>query len=428
MKPRAPITHTEKQIIKEQKASGKRLREISLELGCSSETVRKWWRCERDQRKPQVRGRPKRGPMSTYAQAVVERAIEIKKGHPHWGPEMVKIEMAKEAGLKESKLPSAARLSVLFKQRCPEAVQPHQRRMQPPSDPKVRQAHDRWQMDAKEGLHLGNERVNVQEIRDCYSGLMITSQAFITSTPTFWRHLSRAENQQALRTAFGQWGLPREVQTDHDGEFVNITDPTFPSPFTLWLVGLGITHVLSRPHRPTDQAQIERTHRSQGDFVWKDQIFEGLDQFQRALNQQCQSYNQEYPSHAGHCDGLPPLSAFPFAKSTGRSYHPALEWSLFDLQRVYDYLAQFTWSRKVAANGAVHLGGFYYLLGLSWKTHSVSIRFLPACTSFRFESEDGTVIAILPAQGLDKLHLIGEIPDIPPVPVDYQLAFTLSGV
>ena len=428
MNQRAPITQAEKQIIVEKKAKGMSIRAISIELKCSFETGRKWWRYERDQRKPRPRGRPKRGPLSTYAPAVVEKAVELKKAHPHWGPDMVKLAMVKQLQLDPARLPSAARLSVLFKQRCPEAVQPRQRRLQAPADPKVREVHQRWQMDAKEGLSLGNERANVQEIRDCYSGLMIVSQAFLTTLPTGWRHLKRAEHQQALRKAFSQWGLPLELQTDHDGEFVNITDPTFPSPFTLWLVGLGVTHVLSRPHRPTDQPQIERSHRSQGDFVWKDQVFEHLDPFQQALDQQCQSYNQTYPSHAGHCNGTPPLAAFPYAVSTGRPYHLDLEWTLFDLQRVYAFLAQSVWTRKVASNGAIHIGGDYYLLGSHWIAHLVSIRFLPDNCSFRFESEEGEEIAILPAQGLDKEHLIGVIPAHPPLPIGYQFAFPLIGV
>jgi transposase-like protein len=426
---RAPLMQAEKQIIMEKKSSGMSLRQISVELRCSFETVRKWWRCGRDGRVVRKRGRPKQGPVSTYPAAVSEKALELKQAHPHWGPKKVRVEMGPELGLSEKELPSPARLSELFKQRCPGAVQPRQPRLLPPPDPKVGLVHQRWQMDAKDAIPLGAERANVQEIRDIYSGLMIGSQAFVApQTAKGWQHLHREQHQQALRLAFSQWGLPLEVQTDNDGEFANLTDPGFPTLFTLWLVGLGIAHVLSRPHRPTDQPQIERNHRTQGDFAWKDQTFERLDLFQQTLDHHRQVYNELYPSEAAHCHGQPPLSVFPTARSTGRPYHPDLEWDLFDLSRVDAFLAERVWTRKVAKNGTVHLGDHYYILGVNWIAQFVAIRFLPETRSFRFQTKDGSRILDLPAQGLEKDHLIGSIPATFPLPAGLQLFLPLPGV
>jgi transposase InsO family protein len=428
MAQRAPFTQAEKQLISQRKATGESLVEISRAMHCSYEAVRKWWRIARDERQVRARGRPKRGPVSTYPTQVSEKAIELKQKHAHWGPKRVKLELKKVLPLREEKLPSVARLSVLFKQRCPEAVQPRQRHLLPPPNPKVFGVHQRWQMDAKEGLRVGSERVNVQEIRDIYSGLMIISRTFVTTTLTGTRHLTRAEHQQALRQAFCQWGLPLEVQTDNDGEFVNPTDPTFPSPFTLWLVGLGITHITSRPHRPTDQPQVERNHRTQGDFVWKDQSFAQVEQFQQALDEACHLYNTQYPSQAAHCQGSPPLSVFPTAIYTGRPYHYDLECDLFDLKRVDAFLTDRVWTRKVASNSTVHLGGFYYILGKDWTGQTVSVRFLPASRSFRFDSALGEEITTRPAQGVEKDHLIGTFPAHLPLPVGFQFALPILGV
>jgi transposase-like protein/transposase InsO family protein len=423
MSKRAPLTRAEKQIIAEKKAAGLSLGQISEELGCSLETTRKWWRNGRDGQTVRPRGRPKRGALSTYSPSVSEKAVEIKKAHPHWGPEMVNLELKKVLSLGEKGLPSTSRLSVFFKERCQEAVQPHEPRMLPPPEVKVSTVHQRWQMDAKEGIQVGAERVNVQEIRDIYSGLMIASQAFVTTTPKYWRRLSLAEHQQALRRAFSQWGLPSELQTDNDGEFINLQDRSFPSRFTLWLVGLGITHVLSRPHRPTDQPQVERNHRTQGDFVWKDQVFDHIEPLQQALDHHCQLYNEHYPSHAAHCHGVPPLLVFPTARTTGRPYHPDLEWNMLDLDRVDAFLAQFVWTRKVAKNGTVYLGDQYYYLDYQRKSQSISICFLPASRSFRFQDANGSQIKDLPVLGFEKDHLIGSIPAHLPLPFGFQYAF-----
>jgi len=428
MPQRAPLTQVEKQSIGDKKAAGVSLQQISAELRCSLGTARKWWRVSRDQRIVRAQGRPKQGAISTYPPEVRSKAIEIKKAHPHWGPEMVNLELKKVLSLSEEELPSIAGLSVLFRLCCPEAVQPRQPRMLPPPDPKVKVVHQRWQMDAKEGIPVGLERVNVQEIRDIFSGLMIASQSFVTTTPKWWRRLSRAEHQQVLRQAFSEWGLPREVQTDNDAEFVNPNDSGFPSLFTLWLVGLGVTHVLSRPHRPTDQPQVERNHRTQGDFVWKDQVFDCVEQFQEALDHYRHLYNEEYPSRAAHCQGVPPLLAFPSALSTGRPYHPDLEWDMFDLKRIDAFLSQLVWSRKVAKNGMAYIGDQYYYLGIKKKSLPVSIRFLPDSRSFRFQAPDGSHIKDLPALGLEKDHLIGLISPHLPLPIGFQYSFPLQGV
>jgi hypothetical protein len=222
--------------------------------------------------------------------------------------------------------------------------------------------------------------------------------------------------------------MPLEVQTDNDAEFVNPTDPTYPSPFTLWLVGLGITHITSRPHRPTDQPQVERNHRTQGDFVWKDRSFAQLEQLQQALDEQCHLYNTQYPSQAAHCQGSPPLSIFPAAIFTGHPYDYDLEWELLDLKRVDAFLAGLVWTRTVATNGTVHLGGFYYILGRAWTGQIVSVRFLPDARSFRFESARGEEITILPAQGIEKDQLIGTFSAHLPLPVGFQFALPFLGV
>jgi len=429
MAKRIPLSEAEKELISEKKNAGMSLRQISQELYCSFETVRKWWRNLRDQRTIRKGGRPKQGAGSSYPSSTVEKAIELKEAHPHWGPKKIRVEMQGIRRLGIVRLPSPACLSVVFKQRCPTAVQPRQKRLLPPPDPTVHWVHQRWQMDAKEGIVLGTKHANVQEIRDIFSGLIIASQSFeALPSGKGWQHLRCEDHQHTLRRTFGEWGLPIEVQTDNDHEFNSQSDSGFPTRFTLWLVGLGVRHVLSRPHRPTDQPHIERNHRTQGDFVWKDQSFEQLDAFQLELDYHRLSYNECYPSEAAHCHGRPPLIVFPTARTTGRPYHPDLEWDLFDLQRVDAFLATQVWTRKTAENGAVHLGGHYYLLGRLWSEQFVSIRFLPQTRSFHFQLQDGSPIVDLPALGLEKVSLIGAIPTHLPLHAGFQLSLPLLGV
>jgi transposase len=429
MTQRAPLTEAEKQIIPKNKASGMSLKEISIQLCCSHETVRKWWRnsCKAGVVKP--RGRPKRGALSTFAEEISREAVETKKFHSHWGPKRIRLELKSIFSLPEDELPSPARLAALFKERCPEALQSRQARLLPPSTPKVIRVHQRWQMDAKEQIPIGTGRAHVQEIRDVYSGLMICSHAFAApSIGRGWQRLRREDHQAVLRQAFTQWGRPLTLQTDHDDAFVFQTDPSFPSLFTLWLVGLDVEHICSRHRRPTDQAQVERNHRTQGDFVWKDQTFDRVETLQVALDQACQLYNTQYPSQAAQCHGVPPLSVFPTADYTGRPYHPDLEWDMFDLSRVDAFLAKHIWIRKVAKNGTVHLGDHYYILGRTWKSLTISIRFVPDSRSYSFQSKDGLLNKELPALGITKEQIIGLIPAHVPLCLGFQFALPLLGV
>lgn len=47
---------------------------------------------------------------------------------------------------------------------------------------------------------------------------------------------------------------------------------------------------------------------------------------------------------------------------------------LFDLQRVYDFLATFTFERKVNRNGQVTLKGLHYTVGLAHKDKTIQVR------------------------------------------------------
>ena len=205
---RQPLTEAEKRLIGQRRAEGMFLEQVAEELACAYETARKWWRCQRDQRVVRPRGRPRQGILSTFPAEMVAEAITIKRAHPHWGPANVKVELKKRVAEPGLKLPSDARLSALFKRECPQAVQSHVRRAYPEKPPgQVRQPHLRWQIDAKEAVRVGeSDFANILDVRDPAGALMISSQAFLTTSKKRWRKLSLTETQNTLRQAFHTWG------------------------------------------------------------------------------------------------------------------------------------------------------------------------------------------------------------------------------
>lgn len=131
MTTRIPLTAAEKTYLDRRRQAGATLRIIASELQCSFETVRKWARRLGTGRPTRPRGRPAAGILSTYPAPVAEAAVAIKRRHPHWGPANVNLELRRQFDLQPPELPSEARLSALFKAKCSEAVQPHQRQQYP---------------------------------------------------------------------------------------------------------------------------------------------------------------------------------------------------------------------------------------------------------------------------------------------------------
>lgn len=430
MATRAPLTEAEKEYIRTRKLAGATLACIAGELNCSLETTRKWWRYLRKGQRPRRPGRAATGILSTYPAALVEQATVLKRAHPHWGPANVKLELKRQLGLSTEHLPSDAGLSALFKARCAEAVQPRHRQEYPNlPPPPVRHSHQRWQMDGKEKVTVGEQDVaTILNIRDPAAALMIGSRAILTTTEKGWRKVTLREVQDTLRLAFSAWGQPLEVQTDHEVVYVGSNGSDCPSLFTLWLVGLGLTHLTSRDRRPTDQPQVERSHRTLGDMTWKDEHFDRVEQLQAALDDRDQRYNQELPVHAADCQGRPPLEVHPSARHSGRPFHPALEWTLFDMERVDAYLASHVWTRQVSSAGNVGIGGHLYYVGRTHLNQTVSVRFIRETRSFRFQLAEGTLLNELPAIGLDKADIIGYMPIAEALPAMFQLPLSLPGV
>lgn len=433
MSRRTPLTEAEKDYIWHQKQGGRTLGDISKEMDCAYETARKWWRHRRDGTQVERRGRPAGGILSSYPIAVRAQAVLLKQTYPHRGPEKVRLDLQDALQLAETDLPSASRLAALFKEACPEAVKVYERRQYPEVAPLAARApHELWQMDGKEKVDVGqNEVATVLNIRDPYSSLMLHSQPFLTTTARGWRKLTRAEVQNTLRQAFAQWGRPLALQTDREVVYIGSPERFFPSSFTLWLVGLGIEHRLIRSRRPTDQAEVEREHRTLGDWTWNDSQFATVAALQEALTATNQLYNGRYPVHSKQCAGRPPLQVHPQALHSGRPFHPAAEWHLFDLQRVDAFLATQVWTRKANANGTVRVANTVYHLGRAQAGQQVSVTFLPDTRSFLFATNDGHIIVNHPAQGLSKSDIIGLSPlhpEWPRLQQPFQLPLPLLGV
>lgn len=439
MKKRAPLTQAEKEHIYEGKLQGRALAEMAREVRCSLSCARKWWRRGRDHGWQGLRARRcgarRTEILSRFDERIADKSLSHKRSHPRWGADRVLVELRKDPELAGLKLPKRSCLAAFFKERCPECVASRRpRKPAPARPPRVTGVHELWQLDSQEGIRLHDGSIaSICNIRDPVGAAMIASQAFSVKTSRHWRKLTLEEVRSVLRTGFTEWEtLPDGVQTDNELVLAGSPTDPYPSRLTLWLRGLGVKHCFIRPNVPTDQPHVERNHRTLDDFALNEEALANLTCLQQALDRERHMYHHEFPSRASDCAGRPPLVAHPELLRPRRFYQPELELALFDMQRVYDYLATFTFERKVSASGQVSLGRRMYSVGRSHAGKSVLVCFDACQQEWVFfakpegkqaEGQEKEELARRTPKGLDIQTLTGLDPeDFQPAP-PVQLTF-----
>jgi len=143
-------------------------------------------------------------------------------------------------------------------------------------DPKVRYCllrlrleHRRWQTDFKVDIAWKDgSLVNLHTVREPVGEACIGAFGFPAGTvgcnP---KPVTLEQVRSALRLRFARWGtMPDQIQIDGESVLAGRPMQPFPSIFTLWLKGLDIDHLVIRPERPTDNAEVERCHRTGNDY------------------------------------------------------------------------------------------------------------------------------------------------------------------
>jgi transposase InsO family protein len=431
---RPPLSQAEKERIYWGKQAGRTLTRLAAEVGCSFECARKWWRVGRDKgleglRAPR-RGRGSTGILSHFDPRVAEKALDHKRQHSRWGANRVLVQLKNDPELTGLQLPGRSRLCAFFKEHCPECVAPRKPRVaRPPRPPEATGVHEVWQLDSQEGIRLHNgEIATVCNIRDPVGAAMIASRAFSVKTERHWRKLTWTEVRDVLRGAFTEWQtLPDSVQTDNELGLAGGPNDPYPGQLTLWLVGVGVKHRFIRPGCPTDQPHIERNHRTLGNFALDDEALSDTEHLQQALDRERWVHNHQFPSQASDCAGRPPLVAHPELLTTRRYYQPELELALFDLQRVYDHLATFTFKRKVSSSAQVSLGRHLYSLGKKLvreqEVETVLVHFDGRHGQWVFFTETGEELIRRRPKGLDVHSLTDLDPSDASITQPVQLTF-----
>ncbi len=418
----------------ERHCQGETYQEIAVSEGVSKECVRYWCRRQRDGGHCQTTyRRSPPGLLSRFDSKVRYWVLRLRLKHPRWGPNRIRERLKKIPSLRYLPLPSEASIGRYLHQwpRFRRRPKPQSIGKRPKEATRV---HQRWQIDFKMGIALKDGiLVNLHTVRDPVGetclGAFVFSAGKVGQQP---KKVTLKRVRSVLRACFARWStLPDEVQTDGESVLIGQPQDTFPSTFTLWLKGLGIDHLVIRPGKPTDNAEVERCHRTINEYAIVGNEDVDVTQLQGILDEAVYELAFELPSRAEGCAGLPPLIAHPELLQPRRPFRPEYELATFDLKRVDAYLATFTWERRVGKTGQITLGGRhqYYSVGRPYARHQVLVRFDPADRHFVFYDANSPEeeIGRQPARGLDIADLTGlEAWPIGPGPQQLPLPLPIS--
>jgi transposase InsO family protein len=353
--------------------------EIAAQHGVSSGCVRYW--CRRLRRGGGAESRYRRatlGPLSTFPPLLRYVLLRLRLLHPAWGANRLRAKLAQRPSLRGLRVPSRAAIA-RYLQQWPRFRRARRKRRSPPRLAQPHAVHQRWQLDFKMGIGLGDgSQANLHTLCDvvgeCCLAARLTDAGRQGHPP---RRVLGREAQHSLRSAFAFWHtLPQELQTDNDSVLVGPRSRgAFPTPFTLWMIGLGIQHLTIRPGRPTENAEVERWQRTLNDYAIAGPLPANLEQLQQTLEEARYALAFELPSQAAGCAGRPPALAHPQLTQPSRLFAPEWELAEFDLGRVDQYLARQVWQRTVGKTGQVYLADRPYSVGRRYARQEVWVCF-----------------------------------------------------
>lgn len=174
------------------------------------------------------------------------------------------------------------------------------------------------------------------------------------------------EVRKKLTQTFECWGKPGAIRVDNGAPFGDPTRMTTPA-LSLWLIAMDIDMIWNSPHCPEQNGQVEKMQDTT--TRWAEvKTARNCSDLQQKLDTALCLQRESYPVE--RLCGKTRLEAFPLLQTTRRPYQPAD----FNAQRVYAFLCQKLYTRKVAANGQIGHYGQVYHVGWSLRQQWVQLR------------------------------------------------------
>jgi transposase InsO family protein len=304
-----------------------------------------------------IMGRPTVGVLGSFSIELQTAIEKLREKHPAWGAKSIYYELASKSHENGLKLPCISRIAAFLKDKGYTEKYDRHRHLPTPALTLITRCHQTWQIDDQGAEYYeGVGWIRMINIKDVFSHIYVGTFPVLVATKD--HSPTTSDYQCALRLAFALFGMPEHIQSDNGSIFhENRSTSSFPTRFHLWLVAMGITFSFARLYQPTDQAAVERSHRTMFNQIARKESFKNWQHFFEFVQQRRNALNLIIP-----CQTLnkPPLVAFPQAIHSSRYYLPQKEFELLDLERVYTFLNRCEWFRMVAPNHNISLGGELY--------------------------------------------------------------------
>jgi hypothetical protein len=179
-----------------------------------------------------------------------------------------------------------------------------------------------------------------------------------------------AEVRTAVRQQFRRWGRPAAVRIDNGVPWGNWND--LPTPFALWLIGLGIALFWNDPCCPQQNPKVERSQGTGKRWSEPGQC-PSVAALQANLDVADRIQREVYPTSGGASR----MELFPTLRHSGRRYTLAWERRTWSLATVEAHLAEYVAIRKVGATGHVSVYDHGRYLGKAYQGQYVQVQYDP---------------------------------------------------
>lgn len=246
-----------------------------------------------------------------------------------------------------------------------------------------RTPHERWQIDGKEQVKLGNGvQISWMNVADEGTGAHLG--IFVDSHRTVGE-MDASTATQYINRSFARWGLPKEIKVDNGHPFVNTRGRESPTRTILWWVGLGVRVIQNTPRCPQEngiveclQGTMKRWSNPKGQEDAK-ALQERLD-----LESDFQRNYYRIPSR----NYKTRIELYPELETNRRTYKP----TNFKIELVDNYLAKKVFHRSIKRGGNVQFLGEYEYIGSKYQGVNVTITFDKNERLWYIRKEDGALL------------------------------------
>jgi hypothetical protein len=206
------------------------------------------------------------------------------------------------------------------------------------------------------------------------------------------------EVRQAVRQQWRRWGRPKAYRVDNGTPWGNWND--LPTPFALWLVGLGIELFWNDPCCPQQNPKIERSQGT-GKRWGEPGRCHSVAQLQANLDEADRMQREEYPTPAGPSR----LELFPGLRHSGRPYTLGWEEQTWSLPLVEAHLAGYVAIRKVGASGHVTVYDHGRYVGTQYAQQYVQVQYDPDRHQWIISDQEGRELRRHEAPEISREHI-----------------------